>query len=228
MSTPYYSDAAVTLYHGDCRALLPALDHRVDSLITDPPYGLNVGYGRTKFGTRRIDGDADMSLILGVFKATAHLMVPDAWTATFCGYSQVGEVQMATEASGYKVKTVIVWDKAMPSLGMGIRNQHEMVVLAKQGRPVEPFMGGNVWRILRERGTPQHPHMKPQALMSRLIDYYSPEGGMVLDPFAGSGSTLVAAKQLGRTAIGIEIDESYCELIAKRLDQGVLDFGATA
>jgi site-specific DNA-methyltransferase (adenine-specific) len=225
---PYYADESVTLYHGDCREVLPTLNVQVGALITDPPYGLNIGYGRTMYGVRRIDGDSDMSLILGVFKATAHMMAPDAWTVTFCGYSQVGEVQMAAEASGYKVKTVVVWDKAMPSLGMGIRNQHEMIVLAKQGRPVEPFMGGNVWRILRERGTPEHPHMKPQALMSRLIDYYSPEGGGVLDPFSGSGSTLVAAKQLGRTAIGIEIDESYCELIAKRLSQGVLDFGATA
>jgi site-specific DNA-methyltransferase (adenine-specific) len=222
---PYYADESVTLYRGDCREVLPALAVQVDSLITDPPYGLNISYGRTR---RRIDGDGDTTLILGVFKATAHLMAADAWVATFCGYGQCGEVQMASEASGYKVKTVVVWDKAMPSLGEGIRNQHEMVVLAKQGRPVEPFRGGNVWRILRERGTPQHPHMKPQALMTRLIDYYSPEGGMVLDPFAGSGSTLVAAKQLGRTAIGIEIDEPYCELIAKRLSQGVLDFGATA
>jgi DNA modification methylase len=226
--TAYYSDESVTLHHGDCREVLPALNVQVDSLITDPPYGLNIGYGRTMYGTRRIEGDGDTDLLLGTFGAVAHLMTADAWTVTFCGYTQIGDVLVAAETAGYKVKTVVVWDKAMPSLGMGIRNQHELVVLAKRGRPVETFTGGNVWRILRERGTPDHPHMKPQALMTRLIDYYSPEYGMVLDPFAGSGSTLVAAKQLGRKAIGIEIDERYCELIAARLSQGVLDFSIAA
>ena len=82
----------------------------------------------------------------------------------------------------------------------------------------------SIQRFNRERGL--HPTQKPVALMRYVIDTYTEPGWVVLDPCAGSGSTLVAAKQLGRKAIGVEIDESYCEVIAKRLDQGVLNFDA--
>ena len=223
--TPYYQDNYVTLYHGDCREVLPQLDVTVDLLATDPPYGLDIGYGRTALGVRRIEGDLDDALLTGVLADCDHLMAEDSWASVFCGYTHSGKVQEAAAAAGWRVKTVIVWDKAMPSLGEGIRNQHELAVLAKRGNPSETFTGGNVWRITRERGRPEHPHMKPQALMTRLVGYYSPPGGVVLDPFSGSGSTLVAAMTLGRKAIGIEFDERYCELIAKRLEQPALDFG---
>jgi site-specific DNA-methyltransferase (adenine-specific) len=225
---PYYEDDDVTLYHGDCLEVLPKLTEPVDLLCADPPYGLDIGYGRTALGIRTIAGDADDLLLCGVFASTAHLMKPDAWSVVFCGYSTVGKVQSQASIAGHTVKTVVVWDKKMPGLGEGIRNQHEMAVLSRKGKPQERFTGGNVWSITRERGRPEHPHMKPQALMTRCVDYYSPPGGTVLDPFAGSGSTLVAAKALGRRAIGIELDERYCELIVKRLAQGALDFGGAA
>jgi DNA modification methylase len=225
---PYYEDESVTLYHGDCREVLPTIDSAsVDSLITDPPYGLNIGYGRTALGTREIAGDHDDALLTGVLADVDHVLRPNAWSIIFCSYTHSGKAQEASVAAGFKVKTVLVWDKGMPSLGEGIRNQHELAVIAKRGQlPAERFTGGNVWRITRETGRPLHPHMKPQSLMTRLVDYYSPErGGTVLDPFAGSGSTLVAAVRLSRKAIGIEVDEAYCELIAKRLSQRVFDFG---
>lgn len=225
--TPYYSDEFVTLYHGDCREVLPQLDQRVDSLITDPPYGLNIGYGRSALGLRGIEGDHDDALLLGILGDVEHLLQPDSWSLIFCGYTHVGKVQAASELAGYQVKTVVVWDKKMPSLGMGIRNQHELLVVAKRGKPREHYTGGNVWSLVRERGRPDHPHMKPQSLMTRCIDYFAPEGGTVLDPFAGSGSTLVAAKTLGRKAIGIEFDEKYCALAADRLSQDTL-FGGVA
>jgi site-specific DNA-methyltransferase (adenine-specific) len=227
MPQPYYQDEQITLYNGDCREILPHLDVQVNSLITDPPYGLNIGYGRTALGTREIAGDHDDALLTGILADVDHLLTPNAWSVIFCGYTHSGKVQDAVAEAGFKVKTVIVWDKGMPSLGEGIRNQHELVVLAKRGKvPAERFTGGNVWRITRETGRPEHPHMKPQGLMTRLVDYYSPErGGTVLDPFAGSGSTLIAAARLGRKAIGIEFDRNYCDLIVRRLSQRPFDFG---
>lgn len=231
MSAPYYRDEWVTLYHGDCRDVLPSLEPRsADSLITDPPYGLAIGYGRTALGVRTIEGDADDALLLGVLGDCDSVLAEKAWAVIFCGYTHSGKVQAAAGSAGFTVKTVLVWDKGMPSLGEGIRNQHELAVIAKRGRlPAERFTGGNVWRITREPGRPEHPHMKPAALMTRLVDYYSPErGGVVLDPFAGSGSTLVAASRLGRKSIGIEVDERYCELIARRLGQRAFNFEVTA
>ncbi len=219
---PYYQDELITLYHGDCREVIPTLDIIVDLLATDPPYGMDIGYGRGALGLRTIAGDGDTTLISEVMGLSLPFMATNSWSAIFCNYAQVGIVQDSVATAGLTVKTVVVWDKKQPSLGMGIRNQHEMIVLARKGKPAESYSGGNVWRISRESGRPEHPHMKPQDIMGRLVNYYSPDGGVVLDPYAGSGSTLVAAKQLGRKAIGVEIDEKYCELTVSRLAQGSL------
>lgn len=224
MIAPYYSDELVTLYHGDCRDVLPQVE-AIDSLITDPPYGMDVAYGRTALGTRRIVGDEDGEAYEWLLANVPAHMNDEAWGVVFCDFSSVGAVQQRAITAGFGVKTVIVWDKQMPSLGMGIRNQHELAVLLRRGMPSEKYTGGNVWRFTREHGRPDHPHMKPQAIMLRLVDYYSPPDGVVLDPFCGSGSTLVAAKALGRRAVGIEIDEAYCEIAAKRFAQEALDFG---
>lgn len=101
---------------------------------------------------------------------------------------------------------------------MGIRNQYEMIVLARKGKPAEPFRGGNVWRIPRERGRPIHPNQKPVKLLQQLILYYG-GGGNILDPFVGSGSTLVAAHGLGAEATGIEVDGHVFGAAKQRLLQ---------
>lgn len=218
---PFYDDGTCTIYHGDSREILPLIE-RADAVITDPPYGLNIGYGRTALGLRHIEGDADTDLLLWVAAEAQRLLPEVGWSVVFCGYTQVGAVQDSARAAGLNVKSVVVWDKAMPSLGEGIRNQYELAVLARKGTPCETWTGGNVWRITRETGRPEHPHMKPIKLMRAVVERYSPVSGLVVDPFMGSGTTLRAAKDCGRRAVGIELDEAYCQLAVKRLAQSTI------
>jgi site-specific DNA-methyltransferase (adenine-specific) len=114
---------------------------------------------------------------------------------------------------------MVVWDKGHLGLGNGFRAQHELVCHASKGVPNIANRG--VGNVLTEKRVPttDHPSPKPVPLMIRLLSVVTAEGGVVLDPFMGSGSTLVAAYESGRRAIGIELEERYCEITARRLSE---------
>jgi DNA modification methylase len=113
-------------------------------------------------------------------------------------------------------------------LGNGFRSQHELICHASKGVPTIYDKGiGNVLSFPRVEPV-DHPSPKPEQLMQRLIAAVTPAGGIVLDPFMGSGTTLRAAKNIGRHAIGIESQEHYCEHAARLLSQDCMDFGAAA
>lgn len=217
---PYYQDDSVTVYHGDCLETDAWLD--ADVLVTDPPYGVayesnfsrdrrNAKVGRpvTGDGTTKVRDDA-----LRAWNGPA--LVFGRWDAQ--------------RPSG--VHTRLVWDKGA-SVGMGNlsipwgRSDEEIYVIGSG------FVGkreGSVVRVQMlmsgDHQRPDHPTPKPVPLLERLIEKCPP--GVVADPFAGSGSTLLAARNLGRKAIGVELEERYCEIIARRLDQMALDFGAVS
>ncbi|MEO6628103.1 MAG: DNA methyltransferase [Aquihabitans sp.] len=218
MSDPYYSDDYVTLYHGDCLEIDAWLS--ADVLVTDPPYGMALSSGRGGHqGDLNIVNDGDTKA------RDAALEVWDGPALVFGRWSIARPEQTVA---------LLTWEKG-EHVGMGnLRlpwkpNTEEVYVLGVwPDRTVR--RGGSVIRCLAIAGTVaaahegrNHPTEKPLGLMSELIG--SCPSGVITDPFAGSGSTLVAAKQLGRKAIGIELDERYCEIAAKRLAQGVLDFG---
>lgn len=220
---PYYSDEWVTLYHGDCREVTMP---RVDLVLTDPPYGVsyssNSGVGR---GTRPITNDG-ARLALRLQRSVLprldaeHVLWFTRWDAWPDVWVDLGQ--------WFRLRGLLIWDKGTP--GMGDLNHwgpsYEMIASAGEGQTV----GSRDQSVLRFPTTPSadrhHPTEKPVDLLIHLMEKMQPES--VLDPFAGSGSTLVAAKRLGRKAIGVELDERYCEIAAKRLAQGVLDFGASA
>jgi len=134
---------------------------------------------------------------------------------------------MMDEIIGFK--QAVVWDKGGLGMGIHFRRNYEFVLIAQNGTPCRVWNGGNdtpnVWRI--NKIIPQewqHPTIKPVKLMEKPIMIFTNGGDLILDPFMGSGTTLVAAKQLGRKAIGIEIEERYCEIAAKRLGQEVMNF----
>lgn len=219
---PYYSDDLVTLYHGDCREVTAWLD--ADVLVTDPPYGMAytdrqgvaiVGDETTSARDEALMAWGDRpALVFGTWKASR----PSA------------------------TRQVLIWDKSggsgFGSTSLPWGNSHEEVYVL--GIWARPTSGGRA----REGGTPTishsvircpvqnpqsaerpaHPTPKPVVLMEALIRKTL---GLVADPFAGSGSTLFAAKMLGRRAIGVEMEERYCEVAANRLAQDAL-FGETA
>ena len=211
----YYQDEHVTLYHGDCLT-----EHRewldADVLVTDPPYGM--GYVESRSSTRSnsfipVGGDSSLAARDGALRGWGGrpALVFGTW-------------RMPRPPA---TRQLIVWDKG-DSPGMGDLSlpwgpAHEEVYVLGEG-----WAGRRRANIYRARtlppgspDRPEHPTPKPVGLMEALIAYCPP--GIIADPFAGSGATLHAARNLGRRAIGVELEEKYCEIIAKRLDQGVLD-----
>lgn len=217
MNTPYYQDDLVTLYHGDCREHTAWLD--ADVLVTDPPYGIDY-----QSGSRR---DTLAASILGDKDTTARNDVLAAWgdrPAIVFGTWRIPRPE------GTRAR--LIWD-TKGALGMGDLSipwkpsDQEIYVLGSgfSGRRDTNVLTCAPVQSMAKNGR-QHPHEKPVPLLERLL--VKCPAGVVADPFAGSGSTLRAAANMGRKAIGVEMDERYCEIIAKRLDQYALDFGAAA
>jgi site-specific DNA-methyltransferase (adenine-specific) len=222
---PYYQDDLVTIYHGDCREWIGAADREwLDVLVTDPPYGIGWafhggGQKTTMSGTRLhdgIEGDHDTSLRDAVLGELRHL--PGAVFGSFRAPFPAN------------VRQVLIYRKA-PDAGLvgstlGFRRDAEPIFLVGEWPRREDARSS----IFESRTGParqkaiEHPHSKPLDVLVPLLRACPP--GTILDPFMGSGSTLVAAKSLGRRSIGIEIEERYCEIAAQRCSQEVLGLGA--
>jgi DNA modification methylase len=222
MSMPYYADEFVTLYLGDCLKIREWL--AADVLVTDPPYGIAYrGFG----GRSGRNDHSPHAPIIG-----------DETTSSRDGALAVWGDRPALVFGTWRAdrpaatRVVLTWDKSA-SPGMGALDlpwgmtTEEVYVL---GSGFHGRRGGSVLTCApvnsQDRERPDHPTPKPIPLMQALIAKCPP--GVVADPFAGSGSTLVAAKALGRRAIGVELEERYCEIAARRLAQDVLDFGAAS
>jgi DNA modification methylase len=211
MAKPYYADEAVTLYLGDCREVTEWLV--ADVLVTDPPYGMA---HRSGWRDRPIAGDGDHHVRDDVLERWGErpALVFGRWSVPRPASARVR----------------LIWDKGewpgMGDLKLPWGPSDEEIYILGPG-----WIGkreGTVIRGSRPTGeaTADHPTPKPLALMERLMMKCPP--GFIADPFAGSGSTLVAARNLGRKAIGVELEERYCETIAKRLAQGALPLEATS
>lgn len=227
MPVPYYSDDKVTLYHGDCRRMPEWLT--ADVLVTDPPYGVGYVIGRKSMDlliAGEIQTDNSSSRILG----PEHVAVRDA-ALSLWGDRPAMVFGSWRAPRPDRTQMRLVWDKVHRSLGgVGVfKHSDEEVYLLSWPNPrgLAP-KHGSVLRCAALRGDarPDHPTPKPVSLMELLIA--EAPRGVIADPFAGSGTTLVAARNLGRKAIGVEIEERHCETIARRLAQDVLDFGEIA
>lgn len=248
--TPYYTDDTVTLYHGDCREVIPALGLTAACIVADPPYGETaLAWDRWPDGWPTVAATASRSM--------------------WCFGSMRMFLDRRDEFSLWHLSHDVVWQKPVGSSMRTDRfmRTHEHALHWYQGRwdavyhnpPREQWFGADKGvkrqpparfgqltrgvaakpsvddgtRIVRSvmpagymRGRNLHPAEKPVAVLDHLIRYACPPGGTVLDPFAGSGATAVAARMSGRRAVLIEGDERYCEVIARRLQQDVLPLEA--
>ena len=207
---PYYQDDYVTLYHGDCLT-----EHRewleADVLVSDVPYGIDYQSGaRRDTLAKSIAGDKDTTA-----RDTA-LAIWGNKPALVFGTWRIKRPEATRQ--------LLIWD-TKGALGMGAMDlpwkpaHQEIYVLGKgfKGKRTPDVLTHAPVQSMSRNGR-EHPHQKPIPLMTDLITKCPP--GSIADPFAGSGSTLVAAKSLGRKVIGVELEEKYCEIIAKRCAHG--------
>lgn len=227
---PYYQDDLVTLYHGDCLEVAEWLT--ADVLVTDPPYGTqsmegnpNGGYGRRNTSPHalkaRAAGLLDERGGAGIANDTT-TDVRDAALALWGNRPALvfGSPRLPDPPGVWADR--LVWDKRRPGINGGPwRYRHESIYVTA-GFVRSSDASFSILSAFPEQE--HHIHGKPLALMTALIESAPP--GVIADPFAGSMTTLVAAHNLGRTAIGVELDEQYLELLATRLSQGTFDFGA--
>lgn len=240
---PYYQSERVTLYCGDCRAVVDSLGLRADMIFTDPPYGHNnnnnndlihrweAALGRGAHGDSRPicndspEGATEMALWL--FAATPDILPPGGCCCCCCAGGGP-DPQFARWSlwmdERMDFKQMVVWDKGPMGMGWHYRRSYETVLVGvNRGAKCKWYDDSKrVENIIRDvpkiipRKT-DHPTPKPVELPKRFIGYHTMPDETVLDPFTGSGTTGVAAVQLGRKFIGIELEERYCEIAAKRI-----------
>ncbi len=234
MQKPYYQDTSCTIYHGDCREVLPELG-KFDLLFTSPPYGVgenNMAHrAKVKYGgSKDLINDELLDIIIESNSRLVGLNIQ----------MLAANKQMIASALGRhseKFKDVVIWNKTNPPPAMepGVLNAaFEFIFFFGDSPEKRKFTGcdwrgtvSNVWvSSVNSKNiyADQHKATFPQGLPSWVVSTFSPDG-IIVDPFMGTGTTLRAAKDLGRKAVGIELEERYCEIAAKRLQQEVFDLG---
>ncbi len=228
---PYYNHGGITIYHGDCQEILPHLSG-AELVLTDPPYVFGIA-STAQEGKAGGWGDLmnSASFFAGVLRELHRLTANRGGAAwLFCSWRSFPVMARASYEARWPITSLMVWDKEWIGPGgmVGLRPSYELAALfAADGFHIPdrgiPDIVRSKWASARPHG---HPAEKPINLMRRLIAI-SGATPMVLDPFMGSGTTLAAAKSMGRQAIGIEIEERYCEIAAKRLGQETLPLEVT-
>ena len=211
--TPYYERDGITIYHGDCRDILPTLEAG-DAVVTDIPFNVDLNY---ESYDDKLSNAEYRALLDSWFTA----MKPVAWMYVVKAPTKTMPVVLPSFADilGY-VWTVIQYSPNTTSYGPF--NLHVYTQYLIGGQPYKRPCGDLFVNTDNQLWSREHPAAMPTRPIRKLIEWFTNPGDMVIDPFCGSGTTLRAAKDLGRRAIGIEIEEKYCEIAVKRLAQEVL------
>lgn len=240
---PYYEDDGITIYHGDCRDIISRLPK--SSVVTDPPYAqTHIEWDSVVIGWAGLL-NSDSAWVFGSLRFLLSVV-----NTEFVDWKLAQEVVWEKHNGSNlhadrfrRVHELVAhfyrgeWERVYksPQFTMDAtprmvrKKQRQAHWIGSTGASVYASVDGgprHMRSVIKARsmhGSALHPTQKPIDIVSPLISYSIPPGGLVLDPFMGSGTTLVAAKQLGRKAIGIETEEKYCEIAAKRLAQGVFD-----
>ena len=220
MIKSYYDHAGITIYHGDCREILP--DLQADHIITDPPYDAKTHNG-ARYGLIETSSKIEFAPLDVAESVPLMLTASLGWVVAFCSLEMYGDYK---RASGDSWTRAGFWRRTngVPQFtgdrpgqpGEGIAIMHGPSKKKWNGKGRHGF-----WEYPIVCGGP-HPTTKPLALMIALVQDFTQPGQVILDPYMGSGTTLRACKDMGRKAIGIEMEEKYCEMAAKRMSQEVL------
>lgn len=245
---PYYDACGIEIEHDDCMAVLPAIaDDSVDIVVTSPPYNMGLvpgGNGRgmyrpgasNKAGRFRDGyGQHDDAMAQDVYDEWQRAVLAECWRVARLGvfYNHRPRVEhgvlrlpLSMDFGGIPLRQIIVWDRGT-GIDVNLRNfctrQEWVLLFAKPEFKLVNHAAsgmGDVWRLGMETKETGHPAPFPVSLPARCIEASGAKS--VLDPFMGSGTTLVAAKAAGITGVGIEIERAYCEIAKKRLAQGSL------
>lgn len=205
---PYYKESGITIYHGDSREVMPLCE--VGLIVTDPPYGIDFDTDYTRFTGGLVPGTTHKEVHGDIKEFDPKFLF------------HVGGRQVIWGANCFSNRlprgSWLVWDKRFKN-GSAFLADAEVAWMSGENYGVYIYSVTQQGFVRPEKI--DHPTQKPVAVMEWCI-VKADQPGTICDPFMGSGSTLVAAKNLGRKAIGIEIEEKYCEIAAKRLAQGVL------
>lgn len=206
-----------TILHADCLQVLPALaGESVDFILTDPPY---ITRYKSRDG-RTVPNDDNASWLKPAFAEMFRVLKRDSFCVSFYGWPQADRFIRAYRDAGFRVVGHFVFPKRYTSSSKFLRYQHECAHLLAKGSPKRPdYAIGDVidWTY---SGNKLHPTQKPLPVLLPLVETFSAPGALVLDPFSGSGSTLLAAKTLGRSYLGVELDAKYHAIASKRLAAG--------
>lgn len=224
---PYFQNDLVTLYHGDCLEITEWLE--ADVLVTDPPYGISYSHNKGAYGPNMKGRNRKQEAVHNAIANDKDAKIRDnallAWgekPAVVFGSWKIPRPNLTEHR--------LIWHKVGmppgPARAAFMSQDEEIYVwgdgFKKSAPPLRSVIRSEEHRPTAVRQA-EHPTPKPIGLMETLISR-CPEG-VVADPFAGSGSTLIAARNLGRKVIGVELEEKYCEMIATRLSQDAFDFG---
>lgn len=210
--TPFWRDDRVSVINGDCVDVLPRIE-RADVVVTDPPYNVGIRYGQAD------DLRGDYAEWCRRWLAECRRIAPIV--ALTPGMTNLG----MWYALGDDPDWVIAWHKpaAMGRCHVGFNNWEPVLLWGKPARQIADVV---VAPLVPDRAVDGHPCPKPLKWATALIGALSDPGQTVLDPFMGSGTTLKAARDMGRRYIGIELEERFCSIAVSRLAQGVLDVAA--
>lgn len=226
---PYYEDGSVTIYHGDCLEVADALP-QCDLLVADPPFFMPAQHYAARSEWARAWGDT--AILARWWAGALDTLLPRLMGTgnafVFCDDESYA-VFYPVLYTRFPGLSALVWNKGRIGMGTPWRHGHEFVLHARRADAKWRGTKGES-DVLDFPPVPSarraHPVDKPVALIAKLIGVTTDPGDVVLDPFTGGGSALLAARDSGRRAIGIEIEEKYCEIAAKRCAQETLELGA--
>lgn len=198
------------IIQGDCLSIMREFpNNSIDLIVTDPPYGDNVGYG---FSNKKIKNNENPLINCSALVEMYRVLKRNRSVYLFTNWKHYPFLtEFIIRYTQFKIRHLVVWKKHNFGLGWAFRHQYELISVLEKGKPkynLTDFSDvQNAGHINHNKLT--HPHEKPQDLLIKMIKHSSKKGDLVLDPFAGSGSTCKACEKLGRKWIGIELDERW-------------------